>query len=930
MEPVQPLQDDDPRRIGPYVTLSRFRGTASTVQYLAADDDGTVVVVSLARPALATLPAFRHRFAVEARIAERLSGGWVLAPRRSSTEGAELWTASAYVPSLTLAEAIALGGPLPERAVRVLGAGLAETLSRVHATGTVLHGLAPETVLLAADGPRLAAFGALGAAAHAEAGPGGGLSVRLDYLTPEQLAGEKPGTASDVFVLGLLLAYAATGTTPFADGTAIADAEPGLDGVPVGLRPLVASCLAKSPADRPTAGSVAAALALEGAAALAEDGWLPVPLVTALDAAEAEVESLRRLRRGTNFAGDPRAKGAPGGTDDPAGTPSGEDGAIGTAPEDGRQGPHRAATTGTVRPAVATGPAGPVTTGPGGSSPGVLLPAARGSQRDAVPDAGGGTPRVRALVPVGGGTARALSGGSPGTTTLSLAAVTTTDTTSPDLPGSGTEADSLTAPAAAETTPRALPAGPDRTNASPAGLPADPPEPLPGRTEPATGRAVLGAPGTAGPSVTLPDRLSGPAGGGADVPKSPLTASVLAAKAGAERRALVVGAVAGAAGLVVGGGLGMAVAGRGTRSTAPTPAPVPTARSLPGVPPTPLWAYRHTGNEPVQASAWRGRVLVLGDAEGTTGIDLRTGRRLWAQPSAATTHRPVVTGDALFVIGTTHFVWLSPLDGTVRARVAVPAHVSAVAAADGRVVWFTGTAGAHTDLFGYDTAARKELWRTEVPAGRGRDAVPRYQGVAVRPDGILVRQDSGSLTSQQQKANKGRALFALYDRASGRRLWGKYFGTVHQDAVVCGEASGRLFAVQDRELHAYDTDTGKRLWRAAGAAGEGLVHGGTLYVPTAAHQVYALDTATGGTRWTQSTESGGAGEPRLLLSSDGRTAVVLDSTQVTAFATADGSRLWKFQDAGDRTPASGYQGVSAGRTAVVWRDRTFYALPLGR
>ncbi|MGC5410792.1 PQQ-binding-like beta-propeller repeat protein, partial [Streptomyces sp. DT225] len=92
---------------------------------------------------------------------------------------------------------------------------------------------------------------------------------------------EEAGPASDLFVLGLLLAYAATGTTPLADGPPaeaaerIAQAAPELGGVPDELRDLIARCLAKDPADRPTAGTVAAELALEGAAALAAGGWLP-------------------------------------------------------------------------------------------------------------------------------------------------------------------------------------------------------------------------------------------------------------------------------------------------------------------------------------------------------------------------------------------------------------------------------------------------------------------------------------------------------------------------------------------------------------------------------------------------------------------------------------------------------------------------------
>ncbi|MFG3135477.1 PQQ-binding-like beta-propeller repeat protein [Streptomyces sp. NPDC048211] len=300
---MEALRQDDPHRFGPYTVLARFRETAAAVQYLAhgsAPDD--LVVITAARPALAALPAFRRRFQAESRTADRLAGGWVAARLDTPADGAgdddRLWTASAYVPALTLAEAVDIAGPLPERVVRILGAGIAETLSRVHATGAVLQGLAPRTVLLAEDGPRLTAFGPLGAAADAEARPGGQLSVRLGYLTPEQVAGQEAGPASDLFVLGLLLAYAATGSTPLADGPAaeaadrIARSAPHLDAVPDELRELVAKCLAKDPADRPTAGAVAAELALEGAAGLAKGGWLPGPLAAAVADQGARVRML--------------------------------------------------------------------------------------------------------------------------------------------------------------------------------------------------------------------------------------------------------------------------------------------------------------------------------------------------------------------------------------------------------------------------------------------------------------------------------------------------------------------------------------------------------------------------------------------------------------------------------------------------------------
>lgn len=303
---MEALRQDDPRRFGRFTALARFHEGASAVRYVARDTaSGEVALITAARPELAVVPAYRRRFQAEARTAERLAGGWVAPPLDTGEEpeppadGPEpLWTAAGYVPALPLAEAIGIDGPLDERALRILGAGIAEILSRVHAAGAVLQGLAPGTVLLAADGPRLTAFGPLGAAASAEARPGGQLSVRLGYLTPEQIEGKEVSAASDLFVLGLLLAYAATGTTPFTEGPAeeaarrIAGDEPELDAVPEALRELITNCLAKDPAARPTAGTVAAELALEGAAGLARGGWLPERLAAAVADQEARVLAL--------------------------------------------------------------------------------------------------------------------------------------------------------------------------------------------------------------------------------------------------------------------------------------------------------------------------------------------------------------------------------------------------------------------------------------------------------------------------------------------------------------------------------------------------------------------------------------------------------------------------------------------------------------
>ncbi len=372
---MEALRQDDPRRFGRFTALARFHEGASAVRYVARDiASGEVALITAARPELAAVPAYRRRFQAEAHTAERLAGGWVAPPLDTGEEpeppadGPEpLWTAAGYVPALPLAEAIGIAGPLDERALRILGAGIAEILSRVHAAGAVLQGLAPGTVLLAADGPRLTAFGPLGAAASAEARPGGQLSVRLGYLTPEQIEGKEVSAASDLFVLGLLLAYAATGTTPFTEGPAeeaarrIAGDEPELDAVPEALRELITNCLAKDPAARPTAGTVAAELALEGAAGLARGGWLPERLAAAVADQEARVLALEAPEENPETpekAPAPVSAEAPEPVEDTA-APQPAEGTAAPQPEDARP---VDAPASPVETSVAPAPAGSPTT----------------------------------------------------------------------------------------------------------------------------------------------------------------------------------------------------------------------------------------------------------------------------------------------------------------------------------------------------------------------------------------------------------------------------------------------------------------------------------------------------------------------------------------------------------------------------------------
>ncbi|MFB7917363.1 bifunctional serine/threonine-protein kinase/ABC transporter substrate-binding protein [Streptomyces sp. NPDC056061] len=263
---MQPLTPGDPRTVGVHCALARLGAGGMGVVYLARSSGGELAAVKVIRAEHAADPGFRTRFRREAEAARRVTGPWVVPVTDADTEAREPWIATAYVPGPSLAEVVA-EGPLPPATVRALGARLADALVAVHEAGLVHRDVKPANVLLALDGPRLIDFGIArheGATALTEPDA---LIGTPGYLAPEQASGDRAGPACDVFALGCVLAYTATGRRPFGDGGAAAvlfrtvHEPPDLRGLPSELLTLVEACLAKDPADRPTAWQVARRLA---------------------------------------------------------------------------------------------------------------------------------------------------------------------------------------------------------------------------------------------------------------------------------------------------------------------------------------------------------------------------------------------------------------------------------------------------------------------------------------------------------------------------------------------------------------------------------------------------------------------------------------------------------------------------------------------
>jgi eukaryotic-like serine/threonine-protein kinase len=283
---MQPLGADEPTTVGPYRLLGRLGSGGMGRVYLGRSAGGRTVAVKIVHPHYALDEEFRARFRREVEAARRVGGAWTAPVLDADPEAAVPWVATAYAAGPSLAGAVADSGPLPAHSVRALGAGLAEALTAVHELGLVHRDVKPSNVLLTLDGPLLIDFGIARATDGTASLTSTGVSIGSPgYMSPEQILGKGATGAADVFSLGAVLAYAATGEPPFpGDSSAallykVVHEQPELGSLDGELREVTEACLAKDPGARPAPAEVARRLAPDGAARLVAGGWLPGTLV---------------------------------------------------------------------------------------------------------------------------------------------------------------------------------------------------------------------------------------------------------------------------------------------------------------------------------------------------------------------------------------------------------------------------------------------------------------------------------------------------------------------------------------------------------------------------------------------------------------------------------------------------------------------------
>ncbi|MFE8951512.1 PQQ-binding-like beta-propeller repeat protein [Streptomyces althioticus] len=296
-----PLRKDDPKSVGGYRLLDRLGAGGMGAVYRGRSRSGREVAVKVVHAQYAEDPVFRTRFRREIAAVRKVSGVFTAPVVDADPDAERPWMATQYVPGPSLAARIRDEGPLNRTELRRLALGLVEALRDIHRAGVVHRDLKPANVLMAPDGPRVIDFGISRAAEnHNTLTETGQMIGTPPFMSPEQLTDARSvGPASDVFSLGALIVFAATGRGPFdADSpylTAyrVVHDDPVLDDVPDQLRPVLERCLAKDPGERP------------------EPGFLATGFMAALPESGDEESATVRLRTGELATVRTQPAGAP-------------------------------------------------------------------------------------------------------------------------------------------------------------------------------------------------------------------------------------------------------------------------------------------------------------------------------------------------------------------------------------------------------------------------------------------------------------------------------------------------------------------------------------------------------------------------------------------------------------------------------------------
>lgn len=201
--------------IGGYTVVSLLGRGAMGAVYEAVDGGGHAVAVKVLHAHVDADPAGRERLRREVAALQRLRHPAVAQVLDAELDGPMAFIVTELVDGVTLEEEIDQRGPLDAADLFSLADQLADALEAVHLSGVVHRDLKPSNVMVTDQGPVLIDFGIAQGPGDARTTTTGFVMGTPGYLAPELLDGAAPGPDSDWWSWAALLAFAATGRSPF-------------------------------------------------------------------------------------------------------------------------------------------------------------------------------------------------------------------------------------------------------------------------------------------------------------------------------------------------------------------------------------------------------------------------------------------------------------------------------------------------------------------------------------------------------------------------------------------------------------------------------------------------------------------------------------------------------------------------------------------
>ena len=255
---VEQLRESDPKIVNGWSLRGRLGSGGTGVVYKAVNSDGLVAAIKVLRPELIDSPLVRERLRREAEVLKRVKGGRTAEVFEVDADIDTPYIAMELVEGVSLNEFVEKNGPVKGAFAWAMVDALVEALQSIHAAGIIHRDLKPSNIIVGPDGVMVVDFGISVIQDVASSTQTGAMIGTVAWLSPEQITGQRATEQSDVFNLGMVLAYALTGRHPYGEGRPdavmfrIAHGEPNLDGLPAKFSNLVKSCLTKDPNNRPS------------------------------------------------------------------------------------------------------------------------------------------------------------------------------------------------------------------------------------------------------------------------------------------------------------------------------------------------------------------------------------------------------------------------------------------------------------------------------------------------------------------------------------------------------------------------------------------------------------------------------------------------------------------------------------------------------